>query len=70
MRHSTWNVSDADMRRKLGYVRPSLRAGLVDDGDTIGMLDVASNSCDAAIEASEQPAPTMALTPRPPKAVD
>eukprot|EP00966_Prymnesium_polylepis_P244984 5666741-Prymnesium_polylepis.1 len=56
------NVSEAATRRKYGYLLPSLRVGLVDDGETIGTCATPA-TCVALTDAPEHPAPMIALTP-------
>eukprot|EP00966_Prymnesium_polylepis_P080414 1862951-Prymnesium_polylepis.2 len=52
------------VRRKKGYVLPSLRASLMDAGEIVGTCEPPDTRA-AAEDASEQPAPTIALTPAP-----
>eukprot|EP00966_Prymnesium_polylepis_P166477 3848654-Prymnesium_polylepis.1 len=56
------NASDGATRRKERYARPSLRSGLVDDGEINGKF-IPTATCAALTEAPEHPAPIMASTP-------
>eukprot|EP00966_Prymnesium_polylepis_P034611 804892-Prymnesium_polylepis.1 len=58
------NVDDGLVRRKYGYFLPSLNAGLSEIGEMMGTSDAPATSA-AVIDASEQPAPMIALTPVP-----
>eukprot|EP00966_Prymnesium_polylepis_P229229 5304925-Prymnesium_polylepis.1 len=55
-------ASDGMVRRKNGYLLPSLRSGLVEEAEMIGTLEPAA-TCAAVTDAEEQPAPMSALTP-------
>eukprot|EP00966_Prymnesium_polylepis_P219486 5077962-Prymnesium_polylepis.1 len=51
-------------RRKKGYVRPSLSAGLVDEGEIMGTREPDATLA-AIADAPEHPAPMIASTPFP-----
>eukprot|EP00966_Prymnesium_polylepis_P069685 1620433-Prymnesium_polylepis.1 len=59
-----FSVEDGMVLRKKGYLLPSPNEGLLDDGEMIGAWEPAA-TCAAVEEASEQPAPMIALTPSP-----
>eukprot|EP00966_Prymnesium_polylepis_P269414 6224315-Prymnesium_polylepis.3 len=64
---TTLKASDGITRIKYGYAVPSLKAGLVDEGETTGTRETAA-TCAAITEESEHAAPMIAWTPRPPNA--
>eukprot|EP00966_Prymnesium_polylepis_P301139 6958535-Prymnesium_polylepis.1 len=53
------NSSDGTTRRNVGYVLPSLSAGLSEEGERIGMASRPATPA-ADTEAPEQPAPMIA----------